>query len=87
MPTHSLVTSSVLIRAELLQANEPYVTACAKSFAKHYSLRILPVRWNVPLWSVVAVTLKNRTLSPMVNRLIDCARECSRRIGESAHGE
>lgn len=84
MPAQSLVTSSVLIRSQLLQANEPYVTACVQSFAKHYSLKILPVRWDVPLWAVVAVTLKNRTVSPLVSRLIDCAREASRRIGKSA---
>jgi len=83
MPTQSLITSSVLIRAQLLQANEPYLTACPKSFAKHYALKVLPIRWNMPLWSVVAVTLKNRTLSPIVNRLVDCARECGKRVAKS----
>ena len=38
-------------------------------------LKVLPVDLPVPSWPVGIMTLKNRTLTPVVQLFIDCARE------------
>jgi DNA-binding transcriptional LysR family regulator len=38
-------------------------------------LKVLPVDLPACAWPVEIVTLKNRTLSPVADRFIDCARE------------
>jgi hypothetical protein len=43
--------------------------------ADHYALTSLPVDLRAPSWSVAIVTLKNRTLSPVVERFLACVRE------------
>jgi hypothetical protein len=39
---------------------------------------VLPVDLPVRPWPVVMVTLKNRTLSPIVERFLACARDVAR---------
>jgi DNA-binding transcriptional LysR family regulator len=41
-------------------------------------LKVLPVDLPIPPWQVGAMTLKNRTLTPVVKIFIDCAREVLR---------
>jgi DNA-binding transcriptional LysR family regulator len=74
VPNIQLLSLSVPLRVQLL-ANGRYVTALAKTVAKQYALTILPV--DLPNWPcpVVIVTLKNRTLSPVVERFIEHVRE------------
>ena len=55
-----------------------FVTAIPKSLADRYSLKALPV--DLPVRSFSVVTLKNRTLSPVVERFIECAREIAKSI-------
>ena len=43
--------------------------------AKRLGLKILPVDLPFKRWPVGIVTLKNRTLSPVVQLFIDCARK------------
>jgi hypothetical protein len=43
--------------------------------ADHYALTSLPVDLGAPPWSVAIVTVKNRTLSPVVERFLACVRE------------
>jgi len=43
--------------------------------AEIFGLKILPIELAMPPQFVVIVTLKDRTLSPVVERFIDCARE------------
>ena len=38
-------------------------------------LKVLPVNLPIAPWPVGVMTLKNRTLTPVVKRFIDCARE------------
>jgi DNA-binding transcriptional LysR family regulator len=38
-------------------------------------LKVLPVDLPIPPWPVGVMTLKNRTLTPVVQLFIDCARE------------
>jgi DNA-binding transcriptional LysR family regulator len=74
MPKACVVTLSVHLRNHLL-AGGRLLSAFPKSIAVRYAQKILPVDLPVRPWPVVMVTLKNRTLSPIVERFIACARE------------
>jgi DNA-binding transcriptional LysR family regulator len=77
MPKPGLVTHSIALRARLL-AEGRYLTTFASSVvrlnADRYALKILPV--DLPVQSLPAgiLTLKNRTLSPIVERFRGIAR-------------
>lgn len=78
MPKASLVTLSVPLRAHLI-ANGPYISALSRSvlspnLADRNALKVLPVDLPRP-WPVVILRLRNWTLSPVVERFIECARE------------
>jgi DNA-binding transcriptional LysR family regulator len=79
MPPVRILTASMNVRAELL-ANEPFVSVYPKSIAKRYSLKVLPIDLGGPRWSVGIVTLKNRTLSPVVARFIEHVRDFARTL-------
>ena len=81
MPRASLVTLSMSIITHFL-ADGQYITAMPRSVAYFKSLKVLPVDLPVRPWPVNIVTLKNRTLSPVVERFIECAREVTRQMGE-----
>jgi DNA-binding transcriptional LysR family regulator len=50
--------------------------------AEHLSLSILPVDFSHRSWPVAIVTLKNRTISPVVQTFIDCIRDVARPLKE-----
>lgn len=82
-PKIGLKTLSVLLRTNLLTTGE-FVTVFPKSVLRIYGdrlgLKILPIDMPKQPWPVILVTLKNRTLSPVVERFIDCAREVAKSI-------
>jgi len=47
-----------------------------------FSLKILPITLPVRPWPVSIVTLKNRTLSPVAERFIECSREVAGMFGK-----
>jgi DNA-binding transcriptional LysR family regulator len=61
-------------------ANGPYLTAHPRSVARFCSLKALPIELPARPWMVTIVTLKNRTLSPVVERFIECAREVTKEL-------
>ena len=61
-------------------ANGPFLTAHPRSVARFCSLKALPVKLPVRPWPVVIATLKNRTLSPVVERFIECTREVAKAL-------
>jgi DNA-binding transcriptional LysR family regulator len=77
MPHISLFTFSVHLRVNLL-ASGRYLTAFPRSTlrinAERFPVKILPVELPVHPWPVAVVTLKNRTLSPVVKLFIDHLR-------------
>jgi DNA-binding transcriptional LysR family regulator len=77
MPTATLVTHSMDLRAKL-SARGRFVTVVPKSMLRSsdgkQALKELPVDVPMPAWPIAILTLKNRTLSPVVKRFIDCAR-------------
>jgi DNA-binding transcriptional LysR family regulator len=76
VPAAGLVTVSVHIVARLLADGE-YITAFPSSWVRFNELKILPVDLPVRPWPVTILTLKNRTLSPVVERFIESLREAA----------
>jgi DNA-binding transcriptional LysR family regulator len=83
MPQASFVSVSVAVRTRLL-ATGKFVTALPSTMLSlnrdHYALKALPIELPNPPWPVVMVTLKNRTLSPIVERFMACAREVAQSL-------
>jgi DNA-binding transcriptional LysR family regulator len=51
---------------------------------KRFALRKLPIELPLPPFAVAIVTLKNRTISPVAQLFIDCAREVAQSLPNSA---
>src|SRR5262249_54187204 len=77
MPKAFLTTFSIHFRANLL-ATGPFLSALPGSHirlnAERFSLKVLPVDLPRRPWPVAIITLKNRTLSPVVGRFIEHVR-------------
>jgi len=78
-PEPSIVTVSITLRARLVAAG-PYLAMFSPSvvrqlLADHCAVTALPVDLPVKPFSASIVTLKNRTLSPVVERFLACVRE------------
>jgi DNA-binding transcriptional LysR family regulator len=93
MPRVSLMTFSLPLIIHFL-ANGPHIAVFPNSVMHlhetRYSLKALPVDVAFPPWPVAIVTLRNRTLSPVVERFIECAREVTKSIAArppAAHGK
>jgi DNA-binding transcriptional LysR family regulator len=78
MPTASLLTYSMDLRTKL-SAHGRFITVVPSSVlhldSDRHPLKKLPVDMPMRPWPVTIVTLKNRTLSPVAERFIACARE------------
>jgi DNA-binding transcriptional LysR family regulator len=87
MPKTRLDTVSTAVRINLLAAG-PYIATFPSSsmhlFADRFSLAVLPVELPTQPWPVALATLKNRTLSPVVERFLDCTRNVARSFGAGA---
>ena len=83
VPKTNVVTLSLNIRTDML-ANGPFITALPRSLVQRYSVKALPVDLPVRPWPVAIITLKNRTLSPVVERFIECAREVATSMGKKS---
>jgi len=83
MPSAGLVTLSNHIVARLL-ADDDYITAFPGSWVRFNGLKVLPVDLPLRPWPVTILTLKNRTLSPVVGRFIASMREAVKSLVKSA---
>jgi DNA-binding transcriptional LysR family regulator len=81
IPKASLVTLSEPLRSNLLCGGS-FITVIPNSWlcvqAERYPLKALPVELSTPQWPIVILTRKNRTLSPVVERFIECAGEVAK---------
>ena len=81
MPNVMLRTFSIHIRANLIVGSQ-FVTTLPRSVLDYYAHRLpvkaLPVVLPARPWPLVIVTLKDRTVGPIVERFIRCAREVSK---------
>jgi DNA-binding transcriptional LysR family regulator len=73
MPAASLVTLSTHLVAQLLATGQ-YVTAFPGSWVRFNSFKILPVELPVRPWPLAILRLKNRLVSPVVERFLACFR-------------
>jgi len=78
-PEPRVVTDSIILRARLV-AGGPYLSIFSTSVLRrligdNYALVALPVDLHANAFSYGIVTLKNRTLSPVVERFLACVRE------------
>jgi DNA-binding transcriptional LysR family regulator len=83
MPKVSLMTFSLPLVMHFL-ASGSFITVLPNSVASFHSgneiLKILAVDFRPSPWPVAIVTLKNRTMSPIVERFIDCSREVTKSL-------
>lgn len=86
-PVADVVTNSVPLRF-YLAANGPHLTASSRSAVRfitsQQSLKILPAELPQRPWPFAIFALKNRTLSPAVERFIECAHETAKSIALSS---
>jgi DNA-binding transcriptional LysR family regulator len=77
-PRVIMSTLSVYLRTNLVATGQ-YITAFPRSFlhqhAERFALKELPLDLPARPWPVALLTLKHRTLSPVVERFIECARD------------
>jgi DNA-binding transcriptional LysR family regulator len=78
-PNPKIATDSISLRARLI-AGGPYLgmfltSVLRQLVADGYALTELPVILSANVWSAGIVTLRNRTLSPVVERFLACVRE------------
>ena len=89
MPSLSVKTLSVHLRTNLLATGQ-FVTAFPRSvlhlYADRFLLKALPLDLPVRPWPVRLLTLKDRTLSPLVERFIECSRDVAKSIGDRKPG-
>src|SRR5262245_40954428 len=85
MPRANAVTQSAPLRAHLL-ANGPYIASIAQSaltlHTERHPIKVLPVELPDQTTPVGLITLKNRTLSPAVERFIERVRVFTRPMRE-----
>lgn len=83
IPTVSLMTFSLSLVMHFL-ARGSFISALPNSVVWLHSetdlLRILPVNFSPSCWPVAIVMLKDRTLSPIVERFIECSREVAKSL-------
>ena len=83
MPKVSLMTFSLPLVMHFL-ARGCFITALPNSVVSLHSetdhLKSLPVNFPPSRWPVAIVTLKERTLSPVVERFIECCREVAKSL-------
>ena len=81
MPTVRLSASPCTCRTTSLPMVH-FLRHYPKSAARFCSLKVLPVKLPARPWLITIATLKNRTLSPVVERFIECAREVAKALAK-----
>ena len=83
IPRVTIGTQTGGLRGDLL-ATGRYIAPLPRTifnlYAKQFPLKILSVNLPVRPWPVMLVTLKNRTLSPVVESFIECTRSVSKSV-------
>ena len=84
LPAAGMVTYSMQLRAKLAVRGR-FITVVPRSLLRQDregQLKMLPVEVPMRPWLVTVMTLKNRTLSPVVGRFIECARESAKALAK-----
>jgi DNA-binding transcriptional LysR family regulator len=78
-------TQSFAFRADLLESGDyiaPIPRSIFNEYAKRFPLKLLLVDLPARPWPIVLVTLKGRTVSPVVERFIDCTRSVAKALSK-----
>jgi len=81
-PRAHVVSFSIPLHHHLL-ATGRYITMLPRSmlrFGKHMPLKLLPIESAADSYPMGIITLKNRTLSPLAQHFITCAREVAKQL-------
>lgn len=82
-PVVTLMSSTIDLRVSLL-ASGRFVSVLPRSVylrdRVRYGLKMVPVAIPTQSWPLTVMTLKNRTLSPVIERFIGCAHEVAKAI-------
>ena len=84
-PRAHVVSFSIPLHYHLL-ATGRYITMLPRSmlrFGKHTPLKLLPVKSPAGAYPIGILTLRNRTLSPLAQLFITCAREVAKQLEKS----
>jgi DNA-binding transcriptional LysR family regulator len=83
LPSESVNAASILLRNQLL-ASGRFITMLPDSVlrytAKQWSLKALPIDLRIEPWPIAILTLKNRTLGPVVQLFIEHLRAVAKTI-------
>ena len=86
VPSESVSAASILLRNQLL-ATGRFITMLPDSVLRYTatqsSLKILPIDLRIKPWPIAILTLKNRTLSPVVRLFLDNLRAVAKSIAAS----
>jgi DNA-binding transcriptional LysR family regulator len=86
MPPLSVTTISVNLRTSLLSIG-PFIATFPRSVVQlhgeRFGLKALPLDLPARPWPVALLTLKNRTLSPVAERFIECARAVAKPLASA----
>jgi DNA-binding transcriptional LysR family regulator len=86
-PAVTLLSSTIDLRVSLL-ASGRFVSVLPRSVYLRdrirYGLKMLPIAMPARSWPLTIMTLKNRTLSPVIERFIACAHQVAKAIQPSA---
>jgi DNA-binding transcriptional LysR family regulator len=80
-PKRYVATFSLHLRNNMAATGRFIATMAESTFdraAERYHLKKLPVQVPAPGWPVAAIALRNRNLSPVVGRFLDCARDVAK---------
>jgi DNA-binding transcriptional LysR family regulator len=78
MPRIAMTTTTAHLLFRLLESGRfvgHFGDRLLQFYAERFALKRLPIELPIEPFSVAIVTLKNRTISPVAQRFIDCARE------------
>jgi DNA-binding transcriptional LysR family regulator len=81
MPKRLLQTLSSHLRVNLAASGSHIITvpnSTLRVYGERFAIKALPVNFPAQSWPAVIVTLKNRTLSPVVERFIQHVRDFTR---------
>ena len=81
VPTISMRTLSVHPRTNLIATGDFIATlprSVLRLYAERFSLKALPIDFPARPWPVSVITLKNRSLSPIAQRFLDCAEDVAK---------
>ncbi len=84
IPRIKLVTISVHVRTDMVSAGQCIATfpnSVVQLFAARSAVKILPLHLPIRPWPVGIVTLRGRTLSPLVARFVEHLRDFTRSMG------